>query len=65
MGTVEQSKSLIRDFFEEIWNNANFDFMDQLCTEEFPLNAQWQNAAAQGEFVALRHGVARKPGRNQ
>jgi steroid delta-isomerase-like uncharacterized protein len=45
MGTVEQNKSIIQSFFEEVWNKGNFGFMDEIYTDDFQLNALWQNTS--------------------
>jgi steroid delta-isomerase-like uncharacterized protein len=54
MGSVDQNKALIRSFFEEVWNKANFDYMDTLYTDDFQLNALWQNTSLGGSGTAAR-----------
>ena len=54
MGTLEQNKGYVRSFFEEVWNKANFDYMDQIYTDDFRLNALWQNTSLGGSGTAAK-----------
>jgi hypothetical protein len=35
--SVEQNKTIVRNFWQEIWNKANFDAADDLVTPNFLL----------------------------
>ena len=54
MGTVEQHKEIIRNFFEEVWNKANFGYLDEIYTDDFQLNALWQNTSLGGSGTAAK-----------
>ncbi|MBO3749427.1 ester cyclase [Streptosporangiaceae bacterium NEAU-GS5] len=63
MGTVEENKAIVRSFFDEVWNNGNFDFMDTLYTEDFQLNALWQNTSLGGSGTAAKEEAKATIGR--
>lgn len=44
----EENKAIVRKFFEEVWNNKNLDFIDEIYTPDFKLHALWQNMALGG-----------------
>jgi prolycopene isomerase len=44
----EQKKAIVRRFFEEVWNNGRFEFIDEMYAENFTLHALWQNTALGG-----------------
>jgi steroid delta-isomerase-like uncharacterized protein len=44
----EQKKAIVRRFFEEVWNNGRFEFMDETYSDDFTLHALWQNTALGG-----------------
>ncbi len=54
MSTVEQNKAVIREFFEEVWNKGNFAYLDDTYTEDFQLNALWQNTSLGGSGTAAK-----------
>ena len=54
MGTTEENKAVIRNFFEEVWNKGNFDYLDHIYTEDFQLNALWQNTSLGGSGTAAK-----------
>ncbi len=45
MGTTEENKAIIRAFFDQVWNKGDFAFMDDLYTDDFRLNALWENTS--------------------
>jgi steroid delta-isomerase-like uncharacterized protein len=45
MGDLQQNKDLVQSFFDEVWNKGNFDYMDDIYTTDFQLNALWQNTS--------------------
>jgi predicted ester cyclase len=51
-GVSEENKQLVRDFFEEVWNNQNLDYLDEIYSPDFVLHALWQNTAAGGSIEA-------------
>ena len=48
MQANEDRKELVRRFFDEVWNDGNFDFMDEVYAKDFALHALWQNTAIGG-----------------
>ncbi|MFC5826895.1 ester cyclase [Nonomuraea insulae] len=54
MGTSEENKEIVRGFFAEVWNKGNFAYMDTLYTDDFQLNALWQNTSLGGSGTAAR-----------
>ena len=48
----EENKALVRNFFEEVWNNRNLDHMDEVYSPDFTLHALWQNTSAGGAIEA-------------
>jgi steroid delta-isomerase-like uncharacterized protein len=44
----EEKKQLVRSFFEEVWNKANYDYLDEIYTPDFVLHALWQNLSRGG-----------------
>ena len=52
--SIEENKRLVRNFFEEVWNNRNLDYIDEVYTPDFVLHALWQNTSAGGAIEA--HG---------
>jgi predicted ester cyclase len=51
----EENKRLVRNFFEEVWNNKNLDLLDEVYSPDFVLHALWQNTSAGGAIEA--HGI--------
>jgi predicted ester cyclase len=51
----EENKRLVKDFFEEVWNNKNLDLLDVVYSPDFVLHALWQNTSAGGAIEA--HGI--------
>ena len=41
----EDRKALVRRFFDEVWNQGRFEFMDEFYAPDFTLHALWQNTA--------------------
>jgi steroid delta-isomerase-like uncharacterized protein len=56
----EENKKLIRDFFEEVWNKGNLDYIDDVYAEDFTLHALWQNTSAGGPIEATGREPAKK-----
>ena len=50
--STEDNKALVRKFFEEVWNNKNLDYIDEVYTPDFVLHALWHNVAAGGPIEA-------------
>jgi steroid delta-isomerase-like uncharacterized protein len=48
----EENKALVRKFFEEVWNNRNLDYLDEVYSPDFVLHALWQNTSAGGAIEA-------------
>ena len=46
--SLEENKAIVRKFFEEVWNNKNLDYIDEIYTPDFKLHALWQNMALGG-----------------
>lgn len=44
--SLEENKALVRNFFEEVWNNRNLDYLDEVYSPDFVLHALWQNTSA-------------------
>lgn len=57
--SVEQKKSVVREFFAEVWNKGNLDHIDELYTDDFRLNALWQNTALGGDGTADKAVIGR------
>jgi steroid delta-isomerase-like uncharacterized protein len=55
MGTLHENKDIVRAFYDEVWNKANLDYLDQVYTDDFRLNALWQNTALGGSGTAAKH----------
>lgn len=51
----EENKALVKDFFEQVWNNKNLDLLDEVYSPDFVLHALWQNTSAGGPIEA--HGI--------
>jgi steroid delta-isomerase-like uncharacterized protein len=51
---VQENKDLVGSFFDEVWNNGNFGYMDEVYTEDFQLNALWQNTSLGGSGTAAK-----------
>lgn len=51
----EENKRLVKDFFEQVWNNKNLDLIDEVYSPDFALHALWQNTSAGGAIEA--HGI--------
>jgi steroid delta-isomerase-like uncharacterized protein len=51
----EENKELVRKFFEEVWNNKNLDYLDEIYSPDFVLHALWHNMSAGGAIEA--HGI--------
>ncbi|GAB3669787.1 hypothetical protein GCM10027589_37930 [Actinocorallia lasiicapitis] len=45
MGNEAANKELVNSFFERVWNKGDFGYMDEVYTEDFQLNALWQNTS--------------------
>src|ERR1700755_1399844 len=43
---------LVSDFFEEVWNEGNFNWIDEHYSSDFMLHALWQNTALGGDGEA-------------
>lgn len=43
MTVVDENKAITKTFYEEVWNKANFDWLERNYTDDFQLNALWQN----------------------
>src|SRR5215213_1548853 len=54
MSTLDDKKSTVRDFFEEVWNRGNLDYIDEVYTDDFRLNALWQNTSLGGSGTAAK-----------
>jgi len=50
--SLEENKALVRKFFEEVWNNRNLDYLDEVYSPDFKLHALWQNTSAGGAIEA-------------
>jgi steroid delta-isomerase-like uncharacterized protein len=63
MSGLEEKKGIVRNFFEEVWNKGNLDYIDELYTDDFRLNALWQNTSLGGSGTAAKEeakGVIRR-----
>jgi steroid delta-isomerase-like uncharacterized protein len=63
MTSLETKKSTVRNFFEEVWNKGNVDYIDELYDDDFRLNALWQNTSLGGSGSAAKEeakGVIRR-----
>jgi len=58
--SVEENKALVRNFFEEVWNNRNLDYLDEVYSPDFTLHALWQNTSAGGAIEATGIEPAKK-----
>jgi steroid delta-isomerase-like uncharacterized protein len=56
----EENKQLVRDFFEEVWNKKNFDYLEEIYSPDFVLHALWQNTSAGGAIEATGIEPAKK-----
>jgi steroid delta-isomerase-like uncharacterized protein len=56
----EENKALVRNFFEEVWNNRNLDYLDEIYSPDFVLHALWQNTSAGGAIEAKGVEPAKK-----
>jgi steroid delta-isomerase-like uncharacterized protein len=56
----EENKALVRNFFEEVWNNRNLDYLDEVYSTDFTLHALWQNTSAGGAIEATGIEPAKK-----
>ena len=54
MSNVTENKEITRTFYEEVWNKANFDWLEQNYTGDFQLNALWQNTGLGRSGTAAR-----------
>jgi len=54
MSNLEENKEVTARFYEEVWNKANFGFLDEIYTEDFQLNALWQNTSLGGSGTAAK-----------
>jgi steroid delta-isomerase-like uncharacterized protein len=48
MNSTDRLK-LVSAFFEEVWNDGNFGFIDEHYSSDFTLHALWQNTALGGD----------------
>jgi steroid delta-isomerase-like uncharacterized protein len=63
MGALDEKKAIVRTFFEEVWNKGNVDYIDELYTDDFQLNALWQDTSPGGSGTAAKEeakGVIRR-----
>lgn len=58
--SVEENKAFVRNFFEEVWNNQNLDYLDEVYSPDFVLHALWQNTSAGGAIEATGTEPAKK-----
>ena len=58
--SIEENKQLVKNFFEEVWNNGNLDYIDEVYTPDFTLHALWQNTSAGGAIEATGREPAKK-----
>lgn len=58
--SAEDNKALVRNFFEEVWNNRNLDYLDEVYSQDFTLHALWQNTSAGGAIEATGTEPAKK-----
>jgi steroid delta-isomerase-like uncharacterized protein len=59
-GNTEENKRLVENFFEEVWNNRNLDYLDEVYSQDFKLHALWQNTSAGGAIEATGPEPAKK-----
>jgi steroid delta-isomerase-like uncharacterized protein len=59
-GNKEENKRLVREFFEEVWNKQNLDYLDEIYSPDFVLHALWQNTSAGGAIEARGIEPAKK-----
>jgi steroid delta-isomerase-like uncharacterized protein len=60
MVSLEENKALVRNFFDEVWNNRNLDYLDEIYAPGFVLHALWQNTSAGGAIEAEGTEPAKK-----
>ncbi len=48
MQADDDRKALVRRFFDEVWNQGRFEFMDEFYAPDFKLHALWENTALGG-----------------
>jgi steroid delta-isomerase-like uncharacterized protein len=60
MVSIEENKQLVKNFFEEVWNKGNLDYIDEIYTPDFTLHALWQNTSAGGAIEATGREPAKK-----
>ncbi len=53
----EDRKALVRRFFDEVWNQGRFEFMDECYAPDFKLHALWENTALGGSGDADIEGA--------
>jgi predicted ester cyclase len=58
--STEENKALVRSFFEEVWNNRNLDYLEEVYAPDFKLHALWQNTSAGGAIEATGIEPAKK-----
>lgn len=58
--SVDDNKALVQNFFEEVWNNRNLDYLDEVYSPDFVLHALWQNTSAGGAIEASGTEPAKK-----
>lgn len=54
MSALEEKKAIVRNFFEEVWNKQNVGYIDELYTDDFRLNALWENTSLGGSGTAAK-----------
>jgi steroid delta-isomerase-like uncharacterized protein len=60
MTDLQAKKDLVRRFFDEVWTQGKFDFIDETYTPDFRLNALWQNTSLGGSGVGEGGETAKK-----
>jgi predicted ester cyclase len=50
--SLDENKAMVRDFFAEVWNKGNLDYLDEVYSPDFTLHALWQNTSAGGAIEA-------------
>lgn len=55
MSDLQRNKDLVQGFFDEVWNKGNFDYMDEIYTSDFKLNALWENTSLGRSGVAAKN----------
>jgi steroid delta-isomerase-like uncharacterized protein len=56
----EAKKDLVRRFFDEVWSQGRFEFIDETYAPDFRLNALWQNVPLGGSGVGEGAATAKQ-----